>query len=370
MKAAKAVNYVGAGTVEFIANASAGLKRDRIWFMEMNTRLQVEHPVTEMIAGVDLVEWQLRVAAGERLPKTQDELHIDGHAIEARLYAEDPGNGFLPSTGRLERLRLSDDVRVDTGVREGDVVTPFYDPMIAKLIAYGKTREGAAKKLADALAQSEIAGVRTNNAFLMCTVGHPAFIRADIDTGFIDRHIGELVPAPTIPYRCLQAAARLVLSEYDGAGLSDPWSAHDGFRLGARTPPRLEFVVDGKRVLVEAAEGADGSNAIRVSSGAIAVMEHGETFVVHPYDPFAAADAAGAATDRIVTPMPGKVIQLLVKEGDKVKRGQPLAVLEAMKMEHTLSAPADETVQSVGVSAGDQVAEGAVVVRFVRENAA
>lgn len=173
-----------------------------------------------------------------------------------------------------------------------------------------------------------------------------------------------------MPDRCLQAAVRLILSEYDSAGLSDPWSAHDGFRLGGRTPPKLEFVIDGKRVLVEASEATDGADAMRLSSGAIAVMEQGETFVVQPYDPFADADAAGAATDRIVTPMPGKVIQVLVKAGDKVKRGQALAVLEAMKMEHTLSAPADETVESVGVSQGDQVAEGAVVIRFARENAA
>ena len=370
IKVAKAVNYVGAGTVEFIADASAGLKRDRIWFMEMNTRLQVEHPVTEMITGTDLVEWQLRVAAGETLPKTQDELRIEGHAIEARLYAEDPSNAFLPSIGRLERLHLSQDVRVDSGVREDDVVTPFYDPMIAKLVAHDKTREGAARKLAAALAQSEIAGVRTNNAFLKRALSHPEFISEDIDTGFIDRHIGELVLAQSTPERCLQAAARLILSEYDGAGLSDPWSAHDGFRLGARTPPKLEFMIDGRRVLVAASEATDGASAVRLSSGVIAVMEQGETFVVQPYDPFADADAAGAATDRIVTPMPGKVIQVLVKAGDKVKRGQALAVLEAMKMEHTLSAPADETVESIGVSQGDQVAEGAVVIRFARENAA
>jgi acetyl/propionyl-CoA carboxylase alpha subunit len=370
VKAAKAVNYVGAGTVEFIADTSADLKRDRIWFMEMNTRLQVEHPVTEMITGTDLVEWQLRVAAGETLPKMQNELHIGGHAVEARLYAEDPANGFLPSIGRLERLRLSNDVRLDAGVREGDVVTPFYDPMIAKLIAHDTTREGATKKLAAALAQSEIAGVRTNNSFLERALTHPDFVRADIDTGFIDRHLGDLVPAQSIPVRGLQAAARLVLSEFDSAGLSDPWSSHDGFRLGARTPPKLEFVVDGKRVLIAVTDVTDDANAIRLSSGAIAVMEHGETFVVQPYDPFAAADAAGGATDRIVTPMPGKVIQVLVKAGDTVKRGQALAVLEAMKMEHTLSAPADETVESVGVSQGDQVAEGAVVIRFARENAA
>jgi acetyl-CoA carboxylase biotin carboxylase subunit len=369
VKAARAVNYVGAGTIEFIADGSQGLKPERIWFMEMNTRLQVEHPVTEAITGTDLVEWQLRVAAGEALPKQQSELKISGHAIEARLYAEDPRKGFLPSIGTLERLQLSHEVRVDTGVRECDMITPFYDPMIAKVIAHAATREDAATKLAAALEQSEIAGVQTNNAFLIRALRHPDFIRGDIDTGFIDRHSDDLVPAQSMPARHLQAAALLILGEHDGSG-SDPWSAHDGFRLGARTPVKLEFVVDDKRELVEVGDAPVEGTAIRLSSGAIAVMEHGEAFVVQLYDPFAAADAAGAATDRIVTPMPGKVVQLLVKAGDKVRRGQALAVLEAMKMEHTLSAPADETVESVGVSAGDQVAEGTIVVRFARENAA
>ena len=189
VKAAKAVNYVGAGTIEFIADASDGLKPDRIWFMEMNTRLQVEHPVTESITGTDLVEWQLRVAAGEPLPKKQNELHIDGHAIEVRLYAEDPQKGFLPSIGTLERLRLPHAVRVDTGVREGDTVTPFYDPMIAKVIAHDATREGAAGKLAAALEETEIAGLQTNNAFLIRALTQPEFVRGDVDTGFIDRHL-------------------------------------------------------------------------------------------------------------------------------------------------------------------------------------
>ncbi len=370
VKAAKAVNYVGAGTIEFIADASDGLRPDRIWFMEMNTRLQVEHPVTESITGADLVEWQLRVAAGEALPLKQNELHINGHAIEARLYAEDPQKGFLPSIGRLEWLRLPGSVRVDTGVREGDAVTPFYDPMIAKVIAHDATREGAAAKLAAALAQVEIAGLQTNNAFLIRALTHPEFVRGDVDTGFIDRHLSDLVPAATTPARSLQAAAQFIVSEHGNAGSSDPWSAHDGFRLGARTRPAIEFAVDGERVLVEVTDTASPERAVRLESGAIAVMDHGETIVVHPYDPFAAADALGAATDRIVTPMPGRIVQLLVKAGDIVKRGQPLAVLEAMKMEHTLSAPADDVIESVNVSAGDQVSEGTIVLRFARDKAA
>ena len=370
VKAAKAVNYVGAGTIEFIADASDGLRPDRIWFMEMNTRLQVEHPVTESITGTDLVEWQLRVAAGEPLPKKQSELHINGHAIEVRLYAEDPQKGFLPSIGTLERLRLSHTVRVDTGVREGDTVSPFYDPMIAKVIAHDTTRQAAATRLAAALEETQVAGLQTNNAFLIRALNQPAFVRGDVDTGFIERYLSELVPPAATPARCLQAAAQLILTEFAPKGSSDPWSAHDGFRLGARTRPALEFVVNGKRQVVAVTDARAPEAALRLSSGAIAVMDRGETFVVQPYDPFAAADAAGAATDRIVTPMPGKVIQLLVKAGDAVKRGQPLAVLEAMKMEHTLSAPADETIESVSVAAGDQVAEGTIVIRFAREKAA
>ena len=196
VKAAKAVGYVGAGTVEFIADASQGLKSDRFWFMEMNTRLQVEHPVTEAITGLDLVEWQLRVAAGEPLPKSQNDLRINGHAIEARVYAEDPDKGFLPSIGKLERLHLPvgvEDIRVDAGVREGDTVTPYYDPMIAKVIGWSETREGAAAVLAEGLAQTEIAGVHTNTGFLVRALRNRDFLSGDIDTGFIDRHRADLI---------------------------------------------------------------------------------------------------------------------------------------------------------------------------------
>ena len=363
VKAAKAVNYSGAGTIEFIADASDGLEADRIWFMEMNTRLQVEHPVTESITGTDLVEWQLRVAAGEKLPKTQDQLAIGGHAIEVRLYAEDPQTGFLPSIGTLERLRFPQTVRVDTGVREGDAVTPFYDPMIAKVIAHDATREGAAAKLAAALEQVQIAGLKTNNAFLIRALTHPDFVAGAIDTAFIERHQAELVPPASLPPHILAAAADFVVHEHPDGG-ADPWNSRDGFRLGGSLTPAIEFLVDGKRALAAAQASAD---AIRLAGGGIAVMEKGETFVVQQYDPFAAADAAGAQSDRVVTPMPGKIIQVLVKQGDKVKKGQPLAVLEAMKMEHTLAAPGDVTIAGVDVALGDQVADGAVVARFAKE---
>jgi len=368
VKAAKAVGYVGAGTIEFIADASEGLKADRFWFMEMNTRLQVEHPVTEAITGYDLVEWQLRVASGEKLPATQSDIHAKGHAVEARLYAEDPQKGFLPSIGTLERLSIPEgEVRVDTGVREGDTISPFYDPMIAKVIAYAGTREAAIAKLADALSASQIAGLRTNNAFLIRCLRHPDFIAGNIDTGFIGRHESDLVPALQISKDVLSAAAGQVLREY-AAPSDDPWSTQDSFRLAGFAEQAAEFVVDDKRVAVPYTQ--THADTVRLSNGDIAVMEHGETFTVRPYDPFIAAESAGAASDRVTTPMPGKIIQLLVKPGEAVKKGQPLAVLEAMKMEHTLSAPADAKVASVEVSQGDQVNDGAIVVRFETAKAA
>jgi 3-methylcrotonyl-CoA carboxylase alpha subunit len=388
VKAAKAVGYVGAGTVEFIADASEGLKSDRFWFMEMNTRLQVEHPVTEMITGLDLVEWQLRVALGEKLPRRQDELRPRGHAIEARLYAEDPRKGFLPSIGKLERLRLpaeGEGVRVDAGVREGDSVTIYYDPMIAKVIAWDETRESAAHRLANALAASEIAGVQTNAGFLVRALRHPEFLAGDIDTGFIPRHMEQLTAAQ--PSREIYARAALfVIGERGGAQGRDPWDAQDGFRLSGEARETLEFGSDADLTKIVATHHRGGrvtlkldgaeirapahSAALRLASGAIAVMEQGETWTLHPRDPFAEADTAGAASDRIVAPMPGKVIRVLAEPHAHVKRGAPLIVLEAMKMEHTLAAPADTEIASVEAAPGDQVTEGAVLVRFAKARAA
>jgi 3-methylcrotonyl-CoA carboxylase alpha subunit len=384
VKAAKAVGYIGAGTIEFIADASDGLKADRFWFMEMNTRLQVEHPVTEAITGTDLVEWQLRVASGEKLPKTQKELKPQGHAIEARLYAEDSAKGFLPSIGTLERLRLPEDVRVDSGVREGDAVTPFYDPMIAKLVAYDETREGAAAKLAHALASTQIAGVRTNAAFLIRCLRRPDFLKGEIDTGFIERHQSDLIPVQTKPdSRILASAAQFLVDDRARVDSSDPWNAQDGFRLSGEARETFEFLVDSARTPVEIVHHRGGAlsifvngkkstadshaQAMRLSSGDIAVMEAGETWQLSLYDPFAAAEAKGESTDRIKAPMPGKIVQVFVRPGENVTRGQPLAILEAMKMEHTLAAPADALVATVDVAQGDQVKEGAVILRFARE---
>jgi acetyl/propionyl-CoA carboxylase alpha subunit len=367
--AAKAVGYVGAGTIEFIADASEGLKADRFWFMEMNTRLQVEHPVTEAITGFDLVEWQLRVASGEKLPAAQKDIRAKGHAVETRLYAEDPDKGFLPSIGKLERLRFPDGIRIDTGVREGDTVSPFYDPMIAKVIAWDETREGAIAKLADALAHTQVAGVHTNNAFLIRCLRHRDFVAGNIDTGFIARHDTDLLPHAAMPDDVLAAAAAQVMREF--AHGEDPWSAQDSFRLAGKSDQTTSFVVDGKRVSISLPPQPTNAATLRLANGDIAVMENGETWTVKPYDPFEAADASGTASDRVTAPMPGKVIQLLARAGEKVKKGQPLAVLEAMKMEHTLAAPADATVDAIDVSQGDQVNEGAIIVRFaVKKTAA
>ncbi|HEY3637577.1 MAG TPA: acetyl/propionyl/methylcrotonyl-CoA carboxylase subunit alpha [Rhizomicrobium sp.] len=385
VKAAKAVGYVGAGTVEFIADASDGLKPDRFWFMEMNTRLQVEHPVTEMITGLDLVEWQLRVAAGEPLPLKQNELRPRGHAVEARLYAEDPRKGFLPSIGRLERLRLpldGDGVRVDTGVREGDTVSTYYDPMIAKMIAWDETREGAAHKLANALADSEIAGVQTNAGFLVRALRHPEFIAGDVDTGFIPRHLDALIASQPTPEARARAALFVIGERSGGAGRRDPWEAQDGFRLFGEAQEILEFGRDAAHTKITATHHRGGgltlrsdgaeiragghTNAVRLASGDIAVMEQGETWMFAPHDPLGDADSGQAASDRIMAPMPGKIIRVLTKPDETVKRGQPLIVLEAMKMEHTLAAPMDTKIESVEASAGDQVSEGAVLVRFAK----
>jgi acetyl-CoA carboxylase biotin carboxylase subunit len=367
VKAARAVGYVGAGTVEFIADASAGLKPDRFWFMEMNTRLQVEHPVTEAITGLDLVEWQLRVAAGEKLPRTQDELKINGHALEARLYAEDPNNNFLPSVGTLERLRFPEGMRVDSGVREGDAVTMYYDPMIAKIIAHGATREQAIGKLAEGLSEIEVAGVWTNNAFLIRALHEPDFQKGEVDTGFIERHQKTLLPAEGMPpANVLASAAAFVVHEV-GNENGGPWDAQDGFRLLSQARPVVEFTFGETRKRVEASFAARSLPVLRLANGDLAVFDYGETHVLKLYDPLSAADAAGVASGGVKAPMPGKVTQVLVKAGERVTKGQPLATLEAMKMEHTLAAPGDAVIESVDASAGDQVTEGAPIVTFKQE---
>jgi acetyl/propionyl-CoA carboxylase alpha subunit len=362
VRAAQAVNYVGAGTVEFIADASEGLKPDRIWFMEMNTRLQVEHPVTEMVTGLDLVEWQLRVAAGEPLPLSQDEITLTGHAVEARLYAETPQSGFLPSTGPLEHFRLPDNVRADAGVEEGGVITPFYDPMIAKLIVHGPTREQAIAELCGACDGVEVWPVKTNACFLARCLEAPDFIAGDVDTGFIERNLAELTTAPEPSAAVLSAAAAAALTTVEQA--PTPWAALTGFRLNAPPEATVRLFRNGKPVVASPDQRADARSVLITDEDAIVVFESGEAFVFQDHPPAADADAGGASDGQIRAPMPGKVSALSVKPGDKVAKGQPLVTLEAMKMEHALTAPFDGKVEEVAVSLGGQVTEGALLVRL------
>ncbi|MAO03213.1 MAG: methylcrotonoyl-CoA carboxylase [Citromicrobium sp.] len=356
VRAAKAVDYEGAGTIEFIADASEGLRATHIFFMEMNTRLQVEHPVTEEITGVDLVEWQLRVAAGEPIPLKQDELFIDGHAIEARLYAEDPSSGFLPSTGPLHHFDIGLQGRIETGVEEGDQISPFYDPMVAKLVTWGETREDAIEQLAEIADGVEIWPVRTNAAFIANCLRDEDFEDANLDTGFIERKIDDLVESDE-PYEAIwqTAADFVVLAEIE---------AHEdqpaGFRLNApgRLTTSLSFKGDSR--VVAAAEGPAFEAATGfVDPHRVVVFADGMSF---SFDRGSRGSGAAAAGDgAILAPMPGKVIALDVAEGDSVTAGQRLMVLEAMKMEHSLTAPFDGTVTQLSASEGGQVQVEAVL---------
>jgi len=353
VKAAKAVDYVGAGTIEFIADASAGLRADRIWFMEMNTRLQVEHPVTEEITGQDLVEWQLRVASGEPLPKRQDELAIDGWAIEARLYAEDPTKGFLPSIGTLERFDLGTTARVDTGVEQGAEISPFYDPMIAKVIAWGEDRETAREALAYALDGAVVWPVRSNAGFLVEALDHPDFVTGTLDTGLIAREGDALMP-PTHP-------TEEALADAAGALVStDPIS---GFRLNASPRRTATFLLDGEPVEVEL-DGHAGAASVFED---VLISEAGQTWQLKPWRASGVA-AGGAADGAILSPMPGRIIAVDVAAGDTVAKGQKLVTLEAMKMEHSLTAPFDGIVADLNAIEGGQVTEGTMLVRIEKDS--
>ena len=363
VRAAQAVDYVGAGTIEFIADASEGLRADRIWFMEMNTRLQVEHPVTEEITGVDLVEWQLRVASGEPLPKRQDELSIHGWAMEARLYAEDPAKGFLPSVGQLDAFAPGESVRVDTGVEEGAAISPFYDPMIAKVIAHGRDREDARTRLRDALTDTTVWPIRANAGFLVRALDHPAFAAAEIDTGLIAREGDALLPDGEPSEEALAEAASALVG---GQALF-------GFRLNA--PPRrtVGVLVDDLRHDVEVAVETDPTLVLLGDEGELLdrllLTEEGQTWAITP-DRASGVVAGAAADGALLAPMPGRITSVAVAAGDAVTAGRKLVALEAMKMEHALTAPFDGTVAELNAIEGAQVSEGTLLVRVERSEAA
>jgi 3-methylcrotonyl-CoA carboxylase alpha subunit len=385
VEAARAVGYRGAGTVEFVADGTDGLRAGAYWFIEMNTRLQVEHPVTEAVTGLDLVEWQFRIAAGEKLALTQAQIRFEGHAIEARVYAEDPENGFLPSTGTIVALELPTDIRVDSGVEAGGEVTPFYDPMIAKLIAHAPAREAALDRLAEALDRTLIAGVRSNLAFLASLCRADEYRHGTVDTGFIDRNLLALGAVPHAPDK--SAAARGVAHLLAGVSVDEPaapddegfradspWAARDGFQLGGTRSVIVPVVVDGENVSATVTYGMAGMHVaidgvppasdgkLFEAAGTAYVLRQGRQTRVSIKDFAASATEASGGDGVIKAPMHGKVLELLVGAGDRVTAGQRLAVIEAMKMEHTLRAPFAGVVMQVPVHTGAQVVEGAQIV--------
>ncbi len=400
--AARAIGYRGAGTVEFIADQDG-----TFFFMEMNTRLQVEHPVTEAITGQDLVAWQLMVAAGGAMPLTQDELRIDGHAVEVRLYAEDPARNFLPSTGRLLHLRLPEEgphVRVDTGVRQGDTVTPFYDPMIAKVIVHDADRASALRRMAILMGETEVVGVATNAALLKALCSHPAFVGGEVDTGFIERHRASLFSGlKPVDDRMLAVATLARLMEWEAVrSTNDPWDVKNGFRLLDEGHDEVRWKDGDREVTAIARRHRDGSIGLELPGGTlearVQAAEDGRLAIRLGSDTFTATvvrrptadgvdytlfadgasrrlrlvdpldvtqyEASVSGEGAVRAPLPGKIIDLRVKAGDKVSKGQPLLVLEAMKMEHTLAAPADGTVKTLRYAVGEQVVEGAELVEF------
>ncbi|MDP5305718.1 acetyl-CoA carboxylase biotin carboxylase subunit [Paracoccus spongiarum] len=385
VRAAEAIGYKGAGTIEFIVDGSDGLRPDGFWFMEMNTRLQVEHPVTEAITGIDLVEWQLRVASGEPLPARQEDLHITGHAFEARLYAEDVPAGFLPATGRLAHLHFPGGARIETGVRQGDAISPWYDPMIAKVVTHGPTRAVALRALEAALVDTEVAGSVTNLDFLIALTRHEGFRKGEVDTGLIGRDLDALI-ASAEPDPRSRALAVIGL-----AGLADP-AARGGATLWQ--PLRRTIAWEGGEALLEVlGPGAarvtlDGTahevrwqgdrwwvdDALRrsriVSHDAGVSVFGGRNVQLVPLDPLARRSAAGGDAALTLSPMPGLVKSVHVEAGQQVREGDRLAVLEAMKMEHSLTAARDGVVAEVLARPGDQVEAGAALIRLEAAEAA
>lgn len=382
VRAARAVDYVGAGTIEFIADASEGLRADRIWFMEMNTRLQVEHPVTEEITGVDLVEWQLRVASGETLPKRQEELSINGWAIEARLYAEDPAKGFLPSVGRLESCNLLAS-RVEAGVTAGGAVSPFYDPMIAKLVEHGRTRADAIGQLAAACARVQIAPVRTNAEFLVRALTAREFRDGNVDTGLIQRRIETLTDREVPDDRLTSAGAILLLENPSSSTFVQPylggngnrswialpdavWNPMFGFRVNAQQNRRVRLSVDGEPQVIDLDHtGIVAPQYYDIDDEAVWVRD--DRHAAQHRFAFVGSErfitGSGQSSGALLAPMPGRITAVEVAPGDKVTKGQRLVTLEAMKMEHALTAPFDGVVAELNAAPGAQVPVEALLVR-------
>ena len=411
--AARAIAYEGAGTVEFIVESDSSGAALGLYFMEMNTRLQVEHPVTELVTGLDLVEWQLRVAAGEPLPLGQEELRCTGHAIEARVYAEDPARGFLPAAGTLHHLVFpaeGPDLRIDSGVREGDLVGVDYDPMIAKIIVWGEDRSAAVQRLAAALAATEVGGVVTNRDFLCALASHRCFLAGRVDTGLVDARVDELLPQPGPAARRLALALASLFEVLERADFSaasarassdpcSPWHRTDAWRLNDAGRDTLVFMEGLEEVAVvvrfdagafclhlpggtvsarghlgpkgrlhASIDGTEVSATVAAHGAQRWVMVHGRTCLLLRKDPYLGAAGAQSAPDRLTAPMPGKVRAVHVRAGDRVRSGQPLMVLEAMKMEHTIAALKDGTIDRLCFGEGEQVDEGAELVVFAEED--
>jgi 3-methylcrotonyl-CoA carboxylase alpha subunit len=404
--AARAIGYQGAGTVEFLLDEDGSF-----YFMEMNTRLQVEHPVTEMITGQDLVQWQLEVAEGLPLPCAQKDLAICGHAIEARIYAEDPSRDFLPSIGKLAHLATpaeSAHVRIDTGVRQGDEVSIYYDPMVAKLVVWDSDRAGAVRRLQQALAAYQVVGVSTNIRFLGGVAAHPAFAAGDLDTGFINRHRDELFPAarPAEDRTLALAALDVLLRREEEARRAaarsadpfSPWHATSGWRLNCDNHHDLHFLDGEERVTVTAhylsggyrldlpggsltvrgkldpegnlladLEGARTKATVVRHGNSLTIMEHGKSHTLLVHDPYAPTGDEEGAGGRLTAPMPGKVVAVMVSAGERVEKGRPLMILEAMKMEHTITAPRDGLVEELKFAVGALVSDGAELLALAAE---
>ena len=385
VRAAQAIGYVGAGTVEFLLDA-----RGEFFFMEMNTRLQVEHPVTEAITGLDLVAWQIRVACGEPLPITQQQVPLNGHAIEVRLYAEDPGNDFLPATGTLQLYRESapgPGRRVDSGVAEGDIVSPFYDPMLGKLIAWGENREQARLRLLSMLDEFAIGGLKTNIGFLRRIVAHPAFADAELDTGFIPRYQEQLLPAPAaLPVAFWEAAAQAYIQSQPAQVRHDdahsPWSSTAGFRAGLPAQTSLHLSCGGQEHALTLSQSAAPNlrlvgeqlqvdeNGLRRQhlairrGGSLYLHWQGELQTVTLLDPIAEADASHAHHGGLTAPMNGSIVRVLVEAGQQVEAGAQLVVLEAMKMEHSIRAPHAGMIKALYCQEGEMVSEGSALVEL------